>query len=99
MSWVEVTFKWALPITPGAAIKSVLVKLTYKAGINWFKHLKNQSLKNAKIYDVVKNQLAISFNSPFIIMLQVTKTDTPKKRIQMAFVNYGVKNANNKVWG
>lgn len=83
MGWVELTFRWAA--NPGSGVKKALRKLASRAAKYWFKHLKNQSLVDAEIYESIRSQLQRNFRSPFQIILQA---EVEGKRKSIAFVNY-----------
>ena len=86
LSWVEVAFRWA--VNPGPGLKKALEKLGRKAARHWFRHLKDQSLLQAKIYERVKDQLARNFRSPFRILIQA-KSDHGRAAGLIGFVDYG----------
>jgi len=85
MSWIELTFRWVAE--PGLGMRKALQKLARRAVRHWFKHLKPQSLRNAEIYERVRDQLARNFRSPFHIILQARAGES--RRLPLAaFIDY-----------
>ena len=100
MGWIELTWKWAKggAITLGADMKKALGKLAQKALRYWFKHLTNQSLLEAKIYESVRSKLGDAFSQTFEIMLEA-KYDNKRFVIHQAFIRYEKSGPNDRLWG
>ena len=96
MGWIELAFRWAA--NPGAGMKKALQKLARSAARRWFKHLKNQSLLDVKIYESVRAQLARNFRSPFQIIVQA-KAEGKRISSPVVFMKYGAPCANDRAWG
>lgn len=96
MGWVELITTWV--VNPGPGMKKALQKLAFRAVRYWFKHLQNQSLNEAKIYDSVRSQLARSFKSHFAISIEA-KTQGTRKHPLVAFVNCGAPKPHDRIWG
>ena len=96
MGWIELTFRWVT--NPGSGMKKALQKLAHRASRHWFKHLKNQSLFDAKIYERVRDQLALSFRSPLHVMLQANRGQKSAQQ-WAAFVHFRPSARAEKIWG
>jgi hypothetical protein len=96
MGWIELTFRWVA--YPGSGVKQALRKLAVRAARHWFKHLRTESLIDAKIYERVRDQLGRGFRSPFQIIIQAQSQSRGNARLA-AFVNYGAPNRNDRAWG
>jgi len=96
MGWVEVAFRWA--VNPGPALRKALQKLARGAVRHWFKHLNDQSLLDAKIYERVRDQLTRNFRSPFRIIIEA-KADGSRRVGPVGFVDYGAPSQNSRAWG
>jgi hypothetical protein len=66
---------------------------------HWFKHLKNQSLFDAKIYERVRDQLALSFRSPLRVMLQASSRGQKSAQQWAAFVHFPPSTRTERIWG
>lgn len=81
-------------MNPTAGVKKVIVKFGRKSLKHWFSHASTNDLMRIQIYDIVRNQLSISFLSVLKMHANgVAKTDTP---------HFGILtlHGNNKiVWG
>jgi hypothetical protein len=99
MGFVEIIFRNAYA-QPGLDAKSFIKTFAKKATKAWLKHLKPIDFEKVKIYDTVKNQLSISFKTPFTLLLSgaISKNETAK-----AFVSYATATKQNKtnkiIWG
>ena len=96
MGWIELSFRWV--VNPGSGMKKALQKLGRAAARHWFKHLKTQSLFNAKIYERVRDQLARNFRSPLQIIIQA-KSEEMERVSSIAFVRYGSPRLHEQAWG
>ena len=61
MGWVDATFRSLT--RPGAGIKSLCQKLARRCAKHWFKHATQRDLMEAKIYLIVRRQLANSLKA------------------------------------
>ena len=96
MGWIDLTFGWV--VSPGPGMKRALQKLALRAARYWFKHLKNQPLNEAKIYDSVRDKLATRFRSHFVISIQAKAQDTRRHSLG-AFVDCGAPQPHDRIWG
>lgn len=96
MGWIELTFRWV--VNPGSGVKKALLKLAGSAARHWFKHLQNQSLANAKIYERVRDQLGRNFRSPFNIIIQA-KGKGKRTSPLLAFVTHDSPESHETAWG
>lgn len=90
---IELTFRWA--VNPGPGLKKALQKLARSAARHWFKHRKDQSLLDARIYERVRDQLTRSFRSPFRIVIQA-KADGERRVGSIGFEDYGALGSNSR---
>jgi hypothetical protein len=68
MGWIEATFRAVA--NPRAGLQKTLLKFARRAARHWFTHLKkNQSLKDAKIYESVRSTLEGSCRGYFLGMV------------------------------
>lgn len=96
MGWVEFTMRWV--VNPGPGMKRALQKLARRAARYWFKHLKNQPLNEAKIYERIRDRLAGNFRSHFQIILQA-KTQGQQKHALMACIDCASPKPHDRIWG
>lgn len=96
MGWVEVIFKSSSH--PGSGVKKTLQKLARNASRHWFKNLKNsQSLRDIKIYESVRSQLARNFRSPFLILLLAKNMNT-RMPLLTAHIDCSLPRHDRRVW-
>ena len=96
MGWVQLINPWAVNRSSG--LRQSLKKLALRAARYWFKHLKrNQSLADAKIYDSVRDALAIRFR--FVLLdITVAKFQGLGKPPLIACINCAPPKPHDRVW-
>ena len=96
IGWVEQIFRWST--NPGAGVKAALRKLAMRGARHWFKHLKNEALTDAAIYERVRDQLGRNFRSALLIVL-LARDERAGGISPGAFVQYDAPGLLEKVWG
>jgi hypothetical protein len=67
MGFIEAIFKSS--VNPSAGAKKILKKFGKKALKHWFKHASPKGLLHVKIYEIVRKQLAVNFQTDMLMML------------------------------
>lgn len=96
MGWIEQVFRWS--VNPGSGVKSAMTKLARRAVKQWFKHLKDQNLIEARIYERVRDQLCRNFRSVLAWSL-IVRNEPARRATALAYIDYGIVRANERVWG
>jgi len=65
----------------------LLKKLAQKAAKHWFKHATVNDLRDAEIYDTVRDRISAAFRNQFISLIQ--NINAAKKGPIMAHIDYG----------
>jgi hypothetical protein len=72
VSWIQSL--WRETLKPGASVLKILAKLALKAAKDWLRSAKPTDLKDAKIYQFVRDQLTRNWRSAWRIRVD---TDEP----------------------
>ena len=94
VGYIEAVFRSAANPTKGAI--EVIKKFGKKAAKHWFKHASVHDLQNVKVYDFIRDRLAIGFRSK----LRDFVVSSELKNNVGAFISYKVPSVGRiKVWG
>jgi len=80
---------------PQPKIRKILSKLSRKAAMHWFKHVKATDLTTIKIYDCVRKTIAIKFRQHFLNIANDLVLNKPA----VAVIAYSLDKFNRIVWG
>jgi hypothetical protein len=95
VGFIEAIFRSSSNPTKGAI--AVIKKFGKKATKHWFKHATATDLQDVKIYDFVRNRLAVGFRSQLAMFL--TSSDASKNSGFAQFIDYSLPTGQIRVWG
>lgn len=93
LGFVDALFR--VTVNPGAGAKKVLIKFGKKALRHWFKHATTQDLMRIKIYDRVRDQLALRFGRILVLHINGIAKLNDNHFGMLAFNSSN----NDRVWG
>lgn len=97
LGYIEII--WRTSYNPGNGMLKALAKVGRKAAKHWFKHATQNDLLKAKVSSGVRDQLAHSFASVFLMMLEGIARAPQTRRAHVAHVHYGRPSNTEMLWG